>query len=70
MGVVVHGLSDPEVELTFGASTGPREAVIAAHARSVGDGNTWDHERRHGHLVEEGRWHFFCGDFAARKEPP
>lgn len=44
----------------------PRQAVIAAFAQDRGDWNTWDYETRYGHLVENGRWHFFCGDFAAR----
>ena len=46
----------------------PREAVIAAHAQARGDWNTWDYEKRYGHLVTEGRRVITCGDFTAIKE--
>jgi len=49
-------------------SCSPREAVVAAYAQSLKDWNTWDYERRYGHLVTEGRSVVTCGDFTARKE--
>lgn len=64
----VVDMRDPERRLVFDGRIGPRAAVLHAHAGGQGDGNTWLHEERYGHLVEEGRWHWFCGDFAARKE--
>lgn len=46
----------------------PREAVIAAHAQSVGSGdfNTWDYERAWGHLVTETEHVVTCGSMSAR----
>jgi hypothetical protein len=64
----VVDMRDPSREMVFDLE--PRRAVVAAHAHDRGDGNTWEHEERYGSLVEEGRWHLFCGDFAARKEQP
>lgn len=61
----VHDMRNPERGLLFDLE--PRRAVMAAHAYDRGDGNTWRFEERYGSLVEEGRWHFFCGNFAARK---
>lgn len=46
----------------------PREAVIAAHAQSLRDWNTWDYREKYDHLVREGGVTFSCGDFAAMKE--
>lgn len=46
-------------------SAPPREAVIAAHAQSLGDWNTWDYERAWGHLVHEGQHTVTCGSMSA-----
>lgn len=50
----------------------PAEAVIAAYAQSLGDWNTWDYQKRYGHMliradsrVISGRVIVSCGDFAA-----
>lgn len=67
--VQVTDMRDPDREILFDGAIGPRMAVICAHAGSRGDGSTWEYESRYGHLVEEGRWHWFCGDFGARKTP-
>lgn len=42
-----------------------QEAVIAAHAQSLGDFNTWEYEERYGDRVEHGRATVRCGDFTA-----
>lgn len=47
-------------------SCSPRSAVIAAHAQSRGDWNTWNYKDRYDHMVESGQWHLFCGDFGTR----
>jgi hypothetical protein len=44
---------------------GPREAVVAAYAQSLGDWNTWEYEDRYGHLREYGRDVVACGDWCA-----
>jgi hypothetical protein len=48
----------------------PRDAVIAAHAQSIGlgDFNTWDYEKNYGHLVGHGHDTVWCGSFSARLE--
>lgn len=43
----------------------PEEAVIAAHAQSLGDWNTWDYDERYGEKVERGDFYISCGDFTA-----
>jgi hypothetical protein len=67
------------VTRTFNLATGdwageyscsPRDAVIAAHAQSSGDFNTWDYETRYGHLVNQGAETVWCGSFSARLETP
>ena len=45
----------------------PREAVIASHAQSLGDWNTWDYEECYGALVVESDTHVTCGDYTCRK---
>ncbi len=44
----------------------PRDAVIAAHAQSLGDFNTWEYEDRYGRLVRSGRETVGCGNFCAK----
>jgi len=53
----------------------PRDAVIACYAQnlrpssnSTGDYNTWDYEKNYGHLVEEGKFTWLCGDYSAFKD--
>ena len=46
----------------------PKQAVIAAYAQSKGDYNTWNYEINYGHLLEEGKLTFLCGDFSAFKD--
>lgn len=44
----------------------PREAVIAAHAQlDHKDFNTWDYEKRYGHLVKQGQFSVNVGDYSA-----
>lgn len=49
---------------------GPKEAVIAAYAQSLGDYCTWLYVKTYGHLVTFGHHSVACGDFVAayRKE--
>ena len=47
-------------------SCSPRDAVIAAHAQSLGDFNTWDYEARYDRLVSTGSETVWCGAFSAR----
>lgn len=46
-------------------SCSPEEAVIAAHAQSLKDFNTWDYQERYGDKVVTGEFSVACGDFAA-----
>ena len=46
-------------------SCNPRRAVIAAHAQSRNDWNTWQYEGRYGHLVQSGQHVVICGDWSA-----
>lgn len=46
-------------------SCSPEEAVIAAHAQSQKDFNTWDYQERYGDRVVKGELSVACGDFAA-----
>ncbi len=43
----------------------PRQAVMAAYAQDRKDFNTWDYERRYGHLIKTGMTTVRCGDFYA-----
>lgn len=46
----------------------PKNALIAAYAQfKKKDFNTWDYEKRYGHLVEEGPKTFLLGDFTVLK---
>lgn len=65
--IVVRDMRDPDREVVYDGAIGPRMAVICAHARDCGDLNTWGYEERYGSMVEEGRWHYFCGNHAARR---
>ena len=46
-------------------SCNPRRAVIAAHAQSRNDWNTWQYEERYAHLVQSGQHVVLCGDWSA-----
>ena len=46
-------------------SCNPRRAVVAAHAQSLSDWNTWQYEQRYGHLVQKARHVVTCGDWSA-----
>lgn len=63
MTTTVHNLSTDE-ERTY--TLGAREAVIAARAQVHGDWNTWDYEKKYGHLVEHGKVSVACGDWVAK----
>jgi len=43
----------------------PEDAVIAAHAQSLNDWNTWDYAERYGDQVVRGEHTVACGDFSA-----
>ena len=43
----------------------PLQGVVAAHAQTLSDWNTWDYARRYHHLVRCGQCSVGCGDFAA-----
>jgi hypothetical protein len=45
--------------------TAPRKAVIAGHAQSLNDWNTWQYVQRYGHLVQKARHVVTCGDWSA-----
>lgn len=53
-------------ERTYSCS--PRDAVMAAHAQSRGDWNTWEYEERYSCLTVETRLTFLCGDWATFKD--
>jgi hypothetical protein len=59
--VTVVNLSNPSDTRHYTCS--PREAVIAAHAQSLLDWNTWDYETKYGSLVVTGQHTIACGDF-------
>jgi len=66
--VTVKNLWEPSYKAIYSCS--PKEAVIAAHAQSLGDFNTWDYQK-YGHLVKEGEFTIGCGEFCAlTKEVP
>lgn len=46
----------------------PKEAVVCAHAQSLGDYNTWDYDEKYNHLVEEGLYTYLCGDWSVFKD--
>lgn len=50
----------------------PREAVIGGHAQmEKNDWNTWDYEKKYGHLVKFGEVSVICGNCSALlKEKP
>lgn len=63
--VRVFDLDKGEYVETYACS--PRTAVLAAHAQSIGDWNTWDYERVWGHLVRESDRVVMCGSFTTAK---
>ncbi len=62
--VEVHNLKDLGFRATYSGIT-PRQAVMAAYAQDLKDLNTWDYERRYGHLTKTGMTTVRCGDFCA-----
>jgi hypothetical protein len=50
------------------SSITPTEAVIAAHAQSLGDYNTWTYKNKYGALVREGKYSVGCENQAVLKE--
>ena len=46
----------------------PRLAVLSAYAQSLKDWNTWDYEKRYGHLLLEGKHCLAVGDFSVFKD--
>ena len=50
--------------MTF--SLPPEEAVIAAHAQSIGDNNTWNYAGKY--KAKKGKYGWTCGDFWAAGE--
>lgn len=73
----LNRLLDAPITVVFNLDTGdygpvfslpPREAVIAAHAQSLGDWNTWDYERCWGHMAVVGDTVVTCGSFTAMLE--
>jgi hypothetical protein len=64
--VTVFNLSSDDIQ-TFTCT--PRQAVLAAHAQSLGDFNTWDYEQNYRHLLTRGRLTIACGDFCAKERP-
>lgn len=61
---IVYNLAT-QLELTY--SCDPADAVIAAHAKSVKDSNTWDYRRKYAHLLIHGKYTVSIGDFCALK---
>lgn len=49
-------------------SCSPREAVISAHAQSLGDWNTWGYQTRYGNMTAFGKYTVSCGDMCAFQE--
>lgn len=41
-------------------------AVMAAHAQSLGDYNTWEYGQKYSRLVKRGRYGWVCGEFWAK----
>ena len=46
------------------SSLAPEQAVVAAHAQSKGDWNTWQYSERYADLVRRGHVSVGCGDWA------
>lgn len=63
--LIVTNMSTGDTLVFLGPT--PRQALVSAHGHWVQDANTWDHENRYGHLVQEGRFFLFLGDLAVRK---
>jgi len=57
----------PQPESAF--SLEPREAVIAAHAQSLGDFETWNYEEKYGDQVLYGAATVICGNFSTWSNP-
>ena len=43
----------------------PTDAVVAAHAQSLGDWNTWDYATKYSFMLETGPDTVLCGNFSA-----
>lgn len=61
--VEAHNLSTGEVRVY---SCLPRQAVMAAYAQERNDWETWNYEKKYGHLIRWGMSHVSCGDWSAR----
>lgn len=46
-------------------SCSPKDAVLSAYAQDKSDWNTWEYEKKYGHLLEQGNEVIICVDFAA-----
>jgi hypothetical protein len=46
----------------------PAEAVIAAYAQEHKDFNTWMYAERYGHLLEQGKYTYLCGNWSALRK--
>ena len=46
-------------------SCSPADAVVAAHAQSLGDWNTWDYAAKYAFMLETGLVSIICGNFSA-----
>jgi len=70
---VPTALPAPVVSVVMNLATGkkqaydtdPRKAVIAAHAQSLNDWNSWQYEQRYGRLVQTTQHVVTCGDWSA-----
>jgi hypothetical protein len=63
--VTVTNMSTEETQTFIGIS--PQEAVKIAHCQSKGNWNTWSYSNDP-EPVYPGRFHWFCGNFAARRD--
>lgn len=63
--VTVFNLLTGEYGSTY-VGISPAEAVVAAHAQSLGDYNTWDYTEKYGHLIRHNGDHVLCGVFTAQ----
>jgi hypothetical protein len=61
---IVMSVSGEHTDQYF--SLPPRDAVKAAHCQSKDNWKTWTYHNDPEPVVP-GRWHWFCGDFAAKR---
>jgi len=62
--VTVMYIPDPDKQRIYTCAA--REAVMAAFTQSLGDGSTWDYEKRYGTIVRETKHGWTCGNWWAR----